>query len=347
MLYISPSVAVKRGKIMKKNFIAFFMILMSVIFGLTCVSCADDDDDDDNVNFLIFSLSNIYGYTYSTNFTSSSGTSLSPQIIIYNSERLDWNMSTNGMGNNQFYYTSTQTSLNNWTLYWYTTKSLAEANDTSAASMQVRLGIDNFNQITVLVASSSVGAGNSMGKTPLTMTRTSAAKNTTPSKIETKSEVDEKKSSVDDVEIIAAGDSAEWPENSSSYTGTFKYLVGKDDNGNYGSTAKGEGSSGENIVPAVEIKKTENNTVSIKTPRMVYGTMTLEPFVIDGVAVTKSENIYYFSKGDFSSSDGNYEIKGFSVAGKLENEILTLRVEFKPGSMPFEMVQIFTSNGKN
>lgn len=113
--------------------------------------------------------------------------------------------------------------------------------------------------------------------------------------------------------------------------------------------AKEKGTSGTGIVPSVIITKTEDDTVTIKTPKMVYDAMTLDSFDIENVDVTKNEDTFFFSKGEFTATtkttdDKGYDITGTSLVGKFEEGILVLRVAYTPGSMPFPIVVIFTSS---
>lgn len=326
---------------MKKTLFAVFKVFAAV-FCLGIFSCASEEDDE----IQEYPIESIYGYTYSLTFTASSGTSLSPAITIFNGERLDWNMSTTSMGNNQFYYTAEAAGVNSWLLYWYATKALAEENNKNTASLQARLGIDSPDQISIMVLSTEMGAGSAMGKTPLSMKRTSAQKNTTPTEISGGSGT---KAEIEDIEIVPAGDAADWSESSSSYTGSFVFLVGYSD-GKYGTTAKGEGSSGDGETAEVLIVKGEGSVVAVKTPKMAYTeSMSIDSFEVADVGVTKADGVYYLSKGEFTAetSDGKYSIAGSSLTGKLENGILTLRVVFRPGNMPLPIVQIFTSSSGN
>lgn len=312
------------------------------------ISCSNDDGEK---SITEYSLEDIYGYTFTCSFTSSSGTSLNPAITIFDENRLDWNMSTTGMGNNQYVYSATKTGINNWTTYWYSADTKAEAEnlknsgDTTKASMIVRLGIDSFEQITCLVKSATDGAGSSMGSTPLSMKKTSAAKNTIPSKWTENSD------EIKDIEITipSSAISCEWTE-SKTYEGNFVYLIK-----NLNTNSQGE--TGDNSTPQITITKTENNTVTVKNVKMHDSSMnmTLMPFDITGVSVKKDGEIYYLSKENFTTQTSDYtedssgvkltgyKITGSKLTGKLESGILTLKVVFKPGSMPFDITEIFTS----
>lgn len=322
----------------------FVLIPSLAAFLFTFASCVGNEDEDDDEEYGIHSISEIYGYTYEGTVNASSGNKLTPEITLYNENRLDWNMSSTGMANNQFYYCAEPYKKygiafpNVYITYWYTSETVMNADTKrTSAAMKVFLAINTLKNITVEVESAgTTGAGNSMAGTPIDMTRNSDFKNITPTTISS----DENNEDIKDEEIEVLGNPAEWFESSSTYEGTFTYLVSED-----GSVGKGEGTSGEGYTPQVVIAKTANNTVTVKTPRMVYGgTMTVEPYDVSGVSVTKDGEIYYLSKGEFSSNDGNYAISGTSLTGKLENGILTLKVVFQPGSMPFPITQIFTSN---
>lgn len=320
----------------------FIYTLFSVLILASLVSCYGNEDEDSDEDYGEHEIAEIYGYTYEGTVNASSGNKLTPTITLYNTNRLDWNMSSSGMANNQFYYVAEPYTKNGVTYsnvyetYWYAEEAVMNADtNRNKYSMRVFLAINTLKSITVEVEEAgTTGAGNSMSGKPIDMDRNSGTKNTTPSVIEKKEE-DEK---IEDITITVSGDSSEWLESSSSYTGTFVYLVG--DNGDIG---KGQGSSGDGVTPTVSVTKTDGNTVTVKTPRMVYGgTMTVEPYDVTEVAVTKDGDVYYISKGGFTANDGTYNIAGTSLTGKLENGKLTLRVVFKPGSMPFAITEIFT-----
>ena len=77
--------------------------------------------------------------------------------------------------------------------------------------------------------------------------------------------------------------------------------------------------------------------------------MTILPFDIDGVKVKKDGDVYYLDRAAVSiphvkKADGSeVTLNNVTVRGKLESGKLTLRVSFKPGNMPFPIVEIFTS----
>ena len=291
------------------------------------VACSDDDESGEVTEY---ALSDLYGYTFGANFTSSSGTQLTPELVIYDDRHLDWNMSTSGMSVNSFYYTAEKTATNKYTLYWYdTAASYAEA-DTSKASMNVIIGINSASSVSVMVNTATAGAGNAMAGKPIEMTRTSAAKKTY-----TASGDSESSGTTDLADFTVSGSSAEWAEETSTYTGTIKIHV----------LTTEDGSSGEGVTPSVTVTKTDGNTATVKTPALVYsGTMEISAFDVVGCDVTKDGDVYYLSKGEFTSSDGNYEIHGSSLKAKLEDGVLTLQVVFKPGNMPLDITELFTSS---
>ncbi|MGI5070749.1 hypothetical protein HRO26_06360 [Treponema pectinovorum] len=322
---------------MKKT---LYTIFAAAILSFALLSCEDNDDEK---TITPYELEDIYGYTFEGRISASSGNTLTPSLTIYNTERVDWNMSTNSMGNNQFYYTVQKTAVNSWTFYWYSTKEAKDANDTAKAGMKVRIGINSPKSISLMVTNvdSSIGAGSAMAGRPVEMQKTSAPKNTTPTEIN--KEEQEQKAKIKDIQITVSGTAADWFENSSTYKGGFVYLVGPN-----GSVDKGIGKSGEGNTPTVVITKTATNTVKVKTPKMVYnGTMTMNPFEIANVSVKKDNDVYYLTCSEFTSDDGIRTINGSSLTAKLENGILTLRIVFKPGAMPYDITQIFTSTSKS
>ncbi len=299
-----------------------------MIFGVFTSCDPDDNEDDDEVTE--YDISELYGYTYGASFTASSGTQLTPELVIYDERHLDWNMSTSGMSTNSFYYTAEKTATNKYTLYWYdTAASYAEA-DTSKASMNVVIGINTATSISIMVNNATAGAGNAMAGRPIEMTRTSAEKKTYTAEDDSSSS-----SGTSLIDFTVSGSNAEWAEDSSTYTGTLKiYVIQTED-----------GSSGEGVTPSVTITKTEGNTVTVKTPPLVYsGAMEIKSFDVTDCAVTKNGDVYYLSKGEFTSSDGNYAISGSSLKAKLESGVLTLQVIFKPGHMPLDITELFTSS---
>ncbi len=328
----------------------FRLVLCALLFSsLAFTSCNNDDDEAEATDY---EIAEIYGSTYYGNITASSGNTLIPSIVLYNDERCDWNMSVNGMNNNQFYYYSVKNDTANYTLYWYSAEkvSYCKQQDSSEASMVVQLGINSPDEIVILLTGDDLTGVSGMTNTRVTMKKQSDIEvNTTPSVIEYDEEVEDIS-----IEIPDSAQAAVWG-GAGSYTGTFDFMVGEG-----GSLAKGEGTSGTDesgntITPTVKITDTNSasaNTVTLKMPRFAYTeAMTIEPFDVSGVKVFKDGDVYYLSYDEGSASvtankaDGTaIDINELTISGKLENGVLTLRASFKPGKMPFPIIQIFTSN---
>ncbi|MBQ9494338.1 MAG: hypothetical protein IJR50_01715 [Treponema sp.] len=308
------------------------------------VSCAGAG----NESFADYDIAKIYGYTYYGNITASSGNTLIPSLILYNDNRCDWNMSVTGMNNNQFYYYSVKNSASNYTLYWFSAAdALAAANkDASKAAMVVQIGINNLDEIVILLTGDKLTGIGAMANTRVPMKKQMhISQNTTPSNIDYNA-------NINDIMIerpVGAIRSA-WGGNN-SYSGSFVYLVGKD-----GKLAKGEGSCGTDtdgteITPIVNIATDSlPNTVKITMYRFAFSKeMTVESFDIPNVEVYKYDESYYLSLASTSvqAKKGTGEIialNELTVDGKLENGTLMLRVSFKPGKMPFPITEIFTSS---
>ena len=323
-------------------------LIVSMLISLFFVSCTNDDESE----MTDYEISEIYGYTYYGNITASSGNTLIPSIILYNDERCDWNMSVNGMNNNQFYYYSVKNSTANYTLYWYSAENVSycKSKDSSKASMVVQLGINSADEIVILLTGDDLTGVSGMTNTRVKMIKqTNIEKNTTPSKIEFDEEVEDITISIPENAV-----SANWT-GESSYSGKFVFMVGEG-----GSLAKGQGTSGTDesgntITPTVEITDTSSTsaaTATVKVPRFAYTeAMTIEPYEIAGVKVLKDGDGYYLSYETSSDStvtaqkaDGTtININSLTLTGKLENGVLTLRTSFYPGKMPFPIIQIFTS----
>ncbi|MCR5725466.1 MAG: hypothetical protein K6G80_10315 [Treponema sp.] len=325
------------------------LLLLILFASLAFFSCSGDDETEATD----YDISELYGYTYYGSITSSSGNTLIPSIILYNDERCDWNMSVNGMNNNQFYYYSVKNSTANYTLYWYSAENVSycKSKDSSKASMVVQLGINSTSEIVILLTGDNLTGVSGMTNTRVTMTKqTDIEKNTTPSAIEYDEEVEDIS-----IEIPESALESAWGEES-TYTERFVFMVGEG-----GSLAKGQGTSGTDesgteITPTVTITDTSSTalaTATVKVPRFAYTeAMTIESYDIALVKVFKEGEIYYLSYEASSGStvtaqkaDGTtININSLSVTGKLENGVLTLRTSFCPGNMPFPIIQIFTSN---
>lgn len=286
------------------------------------VSCSNDDESGEVTEY---ALSDLYGYTYGASFTSSSGTQLTPELVIYDDRHLDWNMSTSGMSVNSFYYTAEKTATNKYTLYWYdTAASYAEA-DTSKASMNVIIGINSASSVSVMVNTATAGAGNAMAGKPIEMTRTSAAKKTW-----TESGLSEIENDSAIPEIAVEGESAEWAEESSVYTGKMKVIVS---GSNYGN----------DDALTTTVTRTDGNSVTVTNPATSAG-MGSSAFDIEGISVTKSGDVYYLQKNDFTLTVGTTTYSCDSFTGKLEDGVLTFVFVYTPGAMPMSITEVFTSN---
>lgn len=302
---------------------------------LCLASCSSDDDSAEEVDI---DISQIYGYTFQGTISASSGNTLTPALILYDANRCDWNMSTNGMEFNKFYYWSKKNSAGNYTLYWYSGSRAASASlrDDSYASMVVQLGINSLNQVTVVLTSDSLTGVSNMTNTRVPMTRTSAERNTTAPLITVDPSIVDVTITVPDTAITA-----DWFESSSSYTGTFDFMVGEG-----GSLTKDHGTTDAdgNKTASVKITSGGSGKVTVSTPPMYYSsTMNITSYDIADVEVKKDGDVYYLTKAEYTATVGTITINGSSVQGKYENGVLTLRIEFKPGKMPFPITQIFTS----
>lgn len=318
-----------------KDFIALGLSIILISFSIVFSSCSEESEP----KFIpLYSLSSIYGFTFTTTFTSSSGNTLTPAITLYNSDRLDWNMSVSNMGNNKFYYTAKQDSLlgNVWTLCWYSTLMAKEADDSSKAAMKIKLGINSQDSISVLVMETCIGSGTSMSGTQLTMKRISYSYNTNPE------EISESNENVKDKLIEIKGEKSDWFENISSFSGSYDFLVGED-----GVIAKEHVEADVNKEICVFVRNCGNKTASITVPAMSYGGFDLPAFTIEDVSVSSLDGVFYLSKGSFKVSAGSYVINGTSLSGEYRNGQLSLRYVFFPGKMPFPITVVYTSSKKN
>ncbi|MCR5219060.1 hypothetical protein [Treponema sp.] len=333
---------------MKKNIFIKMLTALSVM--CLMASCSEDDAGE----LTDYDISEIYGYTYYGTINASSGNTLTPALILYNDNRCDWNMSVHGMNNNQFYYFAVKNSTANYTMYWFSAENAAACaqQDTSQASMTVQLGINSLSEVVILLTSDDLTNVSGMTNTRVPMTKQNdIEQNTEPTEIEYDEEVEDVTITIPDTAV-----SARWT-GSSSYTGTFVYMV---EDGNGGYLAKGEGSSGTDsegneITPLVEIEDTNSTTegtAAITLPRFAYTEeMTIEAFEMTGVQVSEDSGILYLylpsTSVEGQKADGTtITMNELTVSGKLENGILTLRSSFKPGKMPFAIVQVFTSQSE-
>lgn len=340
----------KISKILKirKNFLhtsftsLLVLILATSVFSLS--SC--DNLNQQNPQVQDYDIADFYGYTFQGTISASSGNTLTPALIIYNESRCDWNMSTNGMEFNRFYYWSKKNSASNYTLYWYggAKSSYALLQDESQADMVVQLGLNSPTEVVILLTGDSLTGVSGMTNTRVSMQKTDAEKNTTAPQIVINQEVNDISTEIPEVAV-----SASWFEDSSSFEGSFDFMVGED-----GAMLKDHGKSDANgeTAPSVKITKSESSKVVVSTPAMYYSEiMNITSYDILDVEVKKDGDVYYLTKGSYTQSinqanGSTITINGSSVYGKYENGVLTLRVEFYPGKMPFPITQIFTSSAK-
>ena len=332
-----------------KNIQRFFRkagcLVLPAVLVLLPVSCKHGVQDQ---TLKDYDISALYGYTFYGNITSTSGTTLKPSLILYNDERVDWNMSVNGMNVNQFFYYAVKNSASNYTLYWFSGADYGAAmtKDKSKAAMTVQIGIDTPDEVTILLTGDGLTGIGAMQNTRVPMTKQTAIPHNTDAPAIAFDP------SIQDVTITVPGSATadDWG-GSDSYTGTFDYLVGPE-----GSLARGHGtcgkdSGGNDVTPTIGIAQDAagSHTVTLKTHRFAYTQqMTIEAFDVPGVQVFKDGSDYYL-KGSASSvtakrADGSsLTLKDVTVDGKLASGTLTLRVSFKPGAMPFSIVEVFKS----
>ena len=329
---------------MKKTVNTFFAaaaIAASLLF-VSCDAISDAFRDETLENI---DITELYGYTYYGNITSSGGSTLTPSLTIYNDDRLDWNMSVNGMNINQFYYYSVKNSKNNYTLYWFSGADYGAAmtKDASKAAMTVQIGINSTDGVTILLTGDGLTGIGAMSNTRVPMAK---QKNIPRNK---EAPVVDFEPSIQDVEINipSVATEADWG-GAGSYTGKFDYLVGPE-----GKLARGHGSCGDGSEPKITLTPNGigTHTVKIGMHRFAYTQqMTILPFDIDGVTVRKEGDVYYLDRAAHSiphvkKADGSeVTLNEVTVRGKLKDGKLTLRVSFKPGNMPFAIVEVFKSN---
>ena len=328
-----------------RRFLSGMGIAALTVFALLTVSCTELLNAFKDEALENHDISDIYGYTYYGNITSSGGSTLTPSLTIYNDERLDWNMSVNGMNINQFYYYSVKNSKNNYTLYWFSGADYGAAmtKDASKAAMTVQIGINSTDGVTILLTGDGLTGIGAMSNTRVPMAK---QKNIPRNK---EAPVVDFDPSIQDVEINipSTATEADWGGDG-SYTGKFDYLVG-----NGGNLARGHGTCGDGSEPNIILSPdgAGTHTVKITTHRFSYtAMMTILPFYIDGVKVKKDGDVYYLDRAAVSipnvkKADGTeVTLNDVTVRGKLENGKLTLRISFKPGVMPFAIVEVFKSN---
>lgn len=295
-----------------------------------------------------YDISELYGYTFYGNITSTSGSTLKPSFILYNDERLDWNMSVNGMNTNQFYYYAVENSASNYTLYWFggADYGAAMTKDKSKAAMTVQLGINSPDDITILLTGDKLTGISKMQNTRVPMTKQKGIPHNTDAP---QIAFDP---SIQDVEITvpSGATEADWG-GGTSYEGTFDFLVGPQGKIARGHGICGKDSGGNEITPTIGIAQgaAGQHTVTLKVHRFTYTQqMTIEAFDVPGVKVFKNGKDYYLKKAASSVTakrgDGSdLTLNDVTVDGKLEGSALTLRVSFKPGKMPLPITEVFKS----
>ena len=294
-------------------------------------------------------ISEIYGYTFYGNITASSGNTLKPSLILYNDERAEWNMSINGMNNNQFYYYAVKNSEpNNYTLYWFgaSNETAAKAKDQSKAAMEVHLGIDSPDQITILLTGDKLTDIKEMANNRVPMQKqTNIRRKTTPPPINFDSDIQDIT-----IDVPFSASEADWG-GAASYAGTFDYLVGKEGELKRGHGTCGKDAAGNEITPKIGIEKNAagSHRVKVKMHRFVsQPSMGINPFDIPGVKVFKEGAVYYLKYGPDSveaikETGDPITLNNVTVHGKLENGKLILRVSFMPGAMEIPITEIFKS----
>ncbi len=332
---------------MKKSFkkvrsvFSLVCALCIVFFSAGFVSCSQDDNGSTAQDF---DISELYGYTFQGTISASSGTTLTPAIIIYNDERCDWNMSTNNMSNNQFYYYSEKTGTGAYTLYWYGTdkQSYCASKDSSQADMTVQLGINSLEEVVILLTADDYSGVSNMTNTRVTMKlQSSIARNVTPSVISEDSDIEDVTITIPETAV-----SSDWSEDETTFEGSFVYLVGDDGSIEKGTGSCGTDSDGKEITPVVSFSNSSSGSITITMHSFSYNSsMTIESYDVSGVSVKEADDVQYLEYSG-SVTAGSYTLNSFSLAGKLEEGILTLRVSFKPGSMPFAITEIFTSESE-
>lgn len=283
---------------MKKSFknvrsvFSLVCVACAVLFSAPFISCSQDDDGSAAQDF---DISEVYGYTYSGTISASSGTTLTPALIIYNDERCDWNMSTNNMSNNQFYYYSEKTGTGAYTLYWYGTdkKSYCASKDSSQADMTVQLGINSLEEVVILLTADDYSGVSNMTNTRVTMKLQTSIKNVTPSVISEDSDIGDVT-----ITIPETAQSAAWSGND-SYAGSFVYLVGDDGSIEKGTGSCGTDSDGNEITPVVSFSDSASGSIKITMHSFCYNnSMTIESYDVSGVSVKEADGIQYLEYSD-------------------------------------------------
>lgn len=337
---------------MKKNMRYFFkggaaaisaaLILLSV----SCSQSADELKDHD--------ISELYGYTYHGSITASGGNTLIPSLILYNDKRADWNMSINGMNVVPFYYYTVKNSKSNYTMYWFGGSDLAaaESHDKSKAAMTVQLGINSLDEVVILLTGDALTGIGAMQGVRVTMKKQkNIPHNTDAPTIAFDPNIKDEPV----IEVPSGAPQADW-NGTTSYTGTFDYLVGEG-----GNVARGHGTCGDGSKPTITVKPgaVGTYTVTLGMHRFANGAvMTIEAYDIPDVQVFKDGSDYYLKYDapdpepkpeeggglPVKKADGTIiKLMKLSVRGKLTGGKLMLRVSFNPGAMPLPVIERFKS----
>ena len=293
-------------------------------------------------------ISALYGYTFYGNITADSSNTLKPSFILYNDERAGWNMSVNGMSDNQFYYFAEKNSTARYKLYWFSALNYdaMKKKDKSKAAMTVLLGINSPDRIRILLISDGLSGIEKMKGTPIPMTKqTGIPRKTTPPPINFDSSIQDVT-----IDVPTAAQPVDW-DGLASYDGTFDYLVGEEGELKRGHGTCGKDTEGKEITPKIGIEKgaAGSHKVTVKMHRFISQPgMGIEPFDIPGVNVVKDDSVYYLKYGPSSveaikETGDPITLSNVTVYGKLENGKLTLRVSFRPGNMQIPITEIFKS----
>lgn len=327
-------------KNMKAKFLSLFLI---VLFIMSCPQPETQLEDH--------SLSQLYGYTYTGTIQAESGATLTPTLIIYDNSRCDWNMSSTGMENNQFYYLHKKNRKSNYTLYWFNGSKHGEviAQNTSAADMEVQLGINSLEEITILLTQDDHTGIDGMSNTRVTMKRTSDPRKTSTPTIDFNQDIQESTITLPDGVLDATWPS-EWSDNSKSFPGTFNFFVKANEN-NLIAAQEGTIDAQGTRNTQVTLTKGTEGFITLTTPPLYYSsTMFIKPYEINDIAIKKEDDILYFTKGkatieEVKKDDGSsITINLEEVIGQYKDGVLKIKIIFKPGAMPFPIYQDFCSD---
>ena len=212
--------------------------------------------------------------------------------------------------------------------------------------MEVHLGIDSPDQITILLTGDKLTDIKEMANNRVPMHKqTNVPRKTTPPPIDFNSSIQDIT-----INIPSSASEADW-DGATSYSGTFDYLVGPGGEMARGHGTCGKDSTGNEITPKIRITPDAagSHTVKVNKYRAVtQSPMNIESFDIPGVKVFKDGAVYYLKYGPSSveackENGEDITLHNVTVHGKLENGKLTLRVSFMPGLMPLAIVEVFKS----